>query len=221
MQRKDCTWWDQCLLAQASRGRVWALLRPGATEVCKILFTKSLSDEERLEAKRGPSQVQCQQGRSSVRLPVINRGTGEVMQHSCQPGELLVALETVTLHITCYGPLKDCSDGRRLQKLRNLSFQTQRSSYNSFQLSSALVASFTVSGDLWLGKVLILEVLNAWGRTVKLQHPSSLWTDFTTLLYPKGAQWEQLHFLLTEGSTWEQKKSIMRKHKDITRADEV
>lgn len=33
-------------------------------------------------------------------------------------------------------PLKDCSDGSRLKKLRSLSSQTQRSSYNCFQLSS-------------------------------------------------------------------------------------
>lgn len=70
--------------------------------MCEISLANSPSDEEGLDVKRGPSQVWCQQGRSSVWLPVMDRGTGEVMQHSCQPGELLVALETVTLHIACY-----------------------------------------------------------------------------------------------------------------------
>lgn len=137
MPRKDCTWWDQCLIAQASRGRVWTYSQTWDCRGVRDLTHKQSFWWRRAgcEERPQPSMVPARQKFSMA----PSDGQRDWGSHAA----LLPARRALgrsgnsntAYHLLPF-PLKDCSDGSRLKKLRSLSSQTQRSSYNCFQLSS-------------------------------------------------------------------------------------
>lgn len=143
--------------AQDWRGGLQSCLSPAAAQTgiwgitCK---SPPYEDGVRIQRMRGPNQAGYQQI-GSQHGSQKSKGLEKSRKHLSQPRTILVSLE-ITLHITCPGLSKDCSDRNRLWRLGNfLSLQTQLNFYSCFQRSfCCFFHSFcwTVA----LGKALIL-----------------------------------------------------------------